>query len=545
MTIAEKLQTIAENEPKVYEAGREKGYREGYTDATSGTAFETDSSIAYLKTVPIASENLAQVLKLGGMSYKTKNLIPFPYYHGKQTINGITWTVNSDGSIKAHGTATSDSTFYCIYDSTGYRQTILSGSYYFKALRSAGSYSTFYARVIAYDENLTSTNYTDLGSGTTITLNSNAQISVLIRVLSGATVSNLYFFPMLNEGSNELSYEPYFEGIRNAKVTELVSKGKNLFNPKQAVNANFVDNDDGTYTITNNGGNDRFSDYVDVHIPAGTTFTCKCTKTGDNPATTSLQFFATDGTADYTLFLSNNATKITLPKSIERLRVYVLTQDVGKSATLSNIQMEYGATATEYKPYIGTIAIKPIPEALRNFLEDKGYRLGINETYHNYIDYERKVFVPKVIEVTFDGSADENWSVGGNASQLMKINISVPAVNLAPCLANSLNGKTVGANTLAEGEFDVTTNAIYLRKEAVTNPNGTSGDVDKITNWRASLAENPLTVIYAVAEAIEIDISAYLTGDIIEVQGGGTIIPVNEFELAAPTAIQYIKKVGA
>ena len=65
----------------------------------------------------------------------------------------------------------------------------------------------------------------------------------------------------------------------------------------------------------------------------------------------------------------------------------------------------------------------------------------------------------------------------------------------------------------------------------------------QLAQWKAD--GNPLTLVYVLYEPIEIDISEYLTGNLINVQGGGTIIPVNEFELAAPTAIQYIKKVGA
>lgn len=41
-----------------------------------------------------------------------KNLLKYPYYYESQIINGITWTVNSDGSITATGTATANSQFY-------------------------------------------------------------------------------------------------------------------------------------------------------------------------------------------------------------------------------------------------------------------------------------------------------------------------------------------------------------------------------------------------------------------------------------------------
>ncbi len=40
-----------------------------------------------------------------------KNLIPYPYNESDHTESGITWTVNSDGSVTANGTATANSTF--------------------------------------------------------------------------------------------------------------------------------------------------------------------------------------------------------------------------------------------------------------------------------------------------------------------------------------------------------------------------------------------------------------------------------------------------
>lgn len=41
-----------------------------------------------------------------------KNLLKYPYYFNSQVINGITWTVNSDGTVTATGTATANSVFY-------------------------------------------------------------------------------------------------------------------------------------------------------------------------------------------------------------------------------------------------------------------------------------------------------------------------------------------------------------------------------------------------------------------------------------------------
>lgn len=47
--------------------------------------------------------------------YPTANLISYPYYSGTDTtINGITYKVNSDGSILLNGTATANSSFVLV-----------------------------------------------------------------------------------------------------------------------------------------------------------------------------------------------------------------------------------------------------------------------------------------------------------------------------------------------------------------------------------------------------------------------------------------------
>lgn len=56
---------------------------------------------------PFISDLTTVNVKTGG-----KNILSYPYSHGTGAINGITWTVNSDGSIIANGTATAQSYFY-------------------------------------------------------------------------------------------------------------------------------------------------------------------------------------------------------------------------------------------------------------------------------------------------------------------------------------------------------------------------------------------------------------------------------------------------
>lgn len=58
--------------------------------------------------------NLDDVLKnnLSEVYIKAKNLIPYPFSEATKTSDGITYTVQDNGSIKINGTATAVSHFY-------------------------------------------------------------------------------------------------------------------------------------------------------------------------------------------------------------------------------------------------------------------------------------------------------------------------------------------------------------------------------------------------------------------------------------------------
>ncbi len=83
-------------------------------------AYESPSNRAYKRTVgnlTTAIEQNAEAITLTAQNMPTLNLVPSVYYRENAsgpewTNNGITWTVNSDGTITATGTATADSDYY-------------------------------------------------------------------------------------------------------------------------------------------------------------------------------------------------------------------------------------------------------------------------------------------------------------------------------------------------------------------------------------------------------------------------------------------------
>ena len=148
---------------------------------------------------------------------KSKNLLPFPYFHSSMLQAGITYTINSDGTITANGTATGRSEFVLSANKSDWA----SGNYVLSGCPSGGSADTYSLQTI--------NGFSDTGSG----LQKNdtaefARISIIIK--KGTTVSNLVFKPQLELGTTPTVYTPYISDLTSVNVTRY---GKNLTTPQQ------------------------------------------------------------------------------------------------------------------------------------------------------------------------------------------------------------------------------------------------------------------------------------------------------------------------
>lgn len=135
---------------------------------------------------------------------RNKNFI-YDANHNKGTSitqDGITYTVNDDGSISVNGTATANGTYYMIGGNGSQPLTLKPGNY----VLSGGISGDAWIRM--FD----GTNYYDTGSSTikSFTLNDEINIWVGLRIKSGTTI-NATFYPQLEIGSTATSYVPHAE----------------------------------------------------------------------------------------------------------------------------------------------------------------------------------------------------------------------------------------------------------------------------------------------------------------------------------------------
>lgn len=130
-----------------------------------------------------------------------------------QVINGITWVVNSDGTITASGTATARS-YIQITD-----VTLPAGTYRLSGTPKGGNYSS------SYGLGIESLSKFDNGDGVEFTLSSETTFSVILNIRTGTGAINIAFKPMITladmPNSDYDHYVPYAKS--NKELTDAMA----------------------------------------------------------------------------------------------------------------------------------------------------------------------------------------------------------------------------------------------------------------------------------------------------------------------------------
>lgn len=149
-----------------------------------------------------------------------KNLLPNTAT--SQTINGLTFTVNTDGSVTCNGRREQTSTFFTIANVTTSGEIILSGC------PSGGSSASFAMR--AYSATISNPRvYYDIGDS--CMLNTPDTYNIDIKIQSNYACDNLTFYPMIRKADIEDdTYEPYIENTEvDVTLPEIaVTAGTNI-----------------------------------------------------------------------------------------------------------------------------------------------------------------------------------------------------------------------------------------------------------------------------------------------------------------------------
>ena len=141
------------------------------------------------------------------MGRNPKNLIPFPYGESNKTVNGITFTVNEDGTVIVNGTATGGNAEFLVFNKT--TELLKPNTPYTLSGCNSGT-NSISIYVAAYKENTWQAEYhaNNTAGKTFTTIDGNSYISKIF-VRNGTTATNFTFKPMLNEGTKALPYYYY------------------------------------------------------------------------------------------------------------------------------------------------------------------------------------------------------------------------------------------------------------------------------------------------------------------------------------------------
>lgn len=167
-----------------------------------------------------------------GVKVRSKNLVPYPfkiYSSTTQTINGVTFIDNGDGTITVDGTATGSDAVYYIFLNTSNPMKLQKGAYTISGAPSGADYGKYYitSNVIT---NGAIKDYSIGEGGRTLEIEGIRALGIV--VFKGITINNLTFKPQLEIGS-ATEYTPY---VADVSTVTLQSFEKNLYDNSTIAN---------------------------------------------------------------------------------------------------------------------------------------------------------------------------------------------------------------------------------------------------------------------------------------------------------------------
>lgn len=189
-----------------------------------------------------------------------QNLIPYPYDGTEGNTNGITWTVNDDGSVTANGTASKEAPYSLIYPyNLSTMKSLQLGNTYIisDGLTDEQHTNVGYMQLVRYDKN-NPTNWkygvSSMKGAEIYTANDENTLQYGIRLIirNGATANNITFKPMLEVGTMSHEYQP--TTISNTSLNERLSdqQGQNLI-PYPYYRPDSYTNNGITWTVNEDG----------------------------------------------------------------------------------------------------------------------------------------------------------------------------------------------------------------------------------------------------------------------------------------------------
>lgn len=346
------------------------------------------------------------------------------------------------------------------------------------------------------------------------------KISVVIQGTSPGIAYTGYVYPMINEGSTALPYEPYTgskvspspnypQELESIDSAELKVHGKNLLHPKNNVVSGYTAaiNDDGSVTVTG------------AAATANPIYLTFATHSVDDPLVLSRdhkyymwgessngRFIGTktldsNGNAAWSTAVNWNKHVGTDYMDIVQIYIESNGHEIGDTSLCGTyrFQLEVGDSFTGFEGYKNEQPIT-LPYTLRgipvesggNYTDSNGQQWICDE-----IDFERGVYVQRVAMKVFDGT-ETTWRLHAT---LLTFMVDWPGADGGWELNHAMSshfecGTEAYSNTIGYFAFD-SKGLGYFATEHTT--------LDDFLAW---MRENPVTVIAKLATPIETELTA-------------------------------------
>lgn len=189
-----------------------------------------------------------------------------------RTLNGITYTVNEDGSVHVNGTVTTanDSLVTIGYAVFKANETyILSGGAEGGTYNTYALYTTYGSGQFAYD----------WGGSVKFTPTEDVYKTINIFVRPNTTINNLTFYPMIRKADTDGTYEPHKEKVATVLLNAPLSETDVMSNKEVVRNRHTIDLGTLTWRLASNGRweSNKLTEYLAKQVASTELHNLLCT----------------------------------------------------------------------------------------------------------------------------------------------------------------------------------------------------------------------------------------------------------------------------
>lgn len=280
----------------------------------------------------------------------------------------------------------------------------------------------------------------------------------------------------MEQGENPSSTNP--QEIRNVAISGIRTHGKNFANFQNAQNSDrgafaYTKETAEKIVATKNASGGKFVARYVANLKAGTTYNFSLT---ENAYQVYVYYDKLYGTAYKTFSNTNNATFTPTQDGVYVIGIFIASSVTsGSEITVSNFMLREVGTDATYEPYTESSITfsQPIElygkDDVRDILTSK--QIG-----------------RKYAKVVFDGSDDEAWNGSSTVGRYYMNNWGCKGYGFLMC--SQAKGVQNGDEELNTCYIHAASNGRFI----------INTEIPTMTEWKAHLASNPMTVVYELAE---------------------------------------------